>query len=238
MVLLVGDVAFNNPNLPSLPGTAEEIHSLDAIAKQSGFYTTLLTRESATTAAVLSQLPNANYVHLASQGFVQSPGQALGDGSILTRDVVLAPSDSGSSPNRDPLLASGIFLATEKGTERSEGTVARITAEDLLAVDLRNCDLVTLSACEGGLGQSVVGDGLIGLRSAIMAAGSRSMLVALWDVDDRTTTELMKEFYNNLWRKHLCPAESLQKAQQAVRANTKSQNTWNWAGWILIGEGW
>ncbi len=61
-----------------------------------------------------------------------------------------------------------------------------------------DADLVTLSACESGLGKETGGEGLIGLTRAFQYAGARSVLASLWKVEDKSTAELMKRFYANL----------------------------------------
>lgn len=75
-----------------------------------------------------------------------------------------------------------------------------------------DADLITLSACETGLGKEMGGEGLIGLTRAFQYAGARSVLASLWEVADITTAELMKQFYGYL-KKGLSKDEALRKAQ-------------------------
>jgi len=58
-----------------------------------------------------------------------------------------------------------------------------------------DANLVTLSACESGLGKEMGGEGLIGLTRAFLYAGAKSVISTLWQVADMTTAELMKKFY-------------------------------------------
>ena len=59
-------------------------------------------------------------------------------------------------------------------------------------------DLVVLSACGSALGQSIRGEGIVGLTQAFSGAGAGSLAVSLWDVNDRATVELMSRFYERL----------------------------------------
>ena len=61
-----------------------------------------------------------------------------------------------------------------------------------------NADLVTLSACETGLGKTVSGEGMIGLVRAFQYAGARNIVASLWRVSDRSTATLMNAFYGEL----------------------------------------
>jgi len=64
-----------------------------------------------------------------------------------------------------------------------------------------NADLVTLSACSTGLGKLVNGEGILGLTRAFFYAGARNVAVSLWNVNDASTSTLMKAFYENLNRR-------------------------------------
>lgn len=65
-------------------------------------------------------------------------------------------------------------------------------------LDLDGTELVTLSACESGLGDVLSGEGVYGMQRALMAAGSRSTLLSLWKVGDQPTRAFMSAFYRRL----------------------------------------
>jgi len=86
-----------------------------------------------------------------------------------------------------------------------------------------DCELVTLSACESGLGRRGGGDGLLGFAQAFLMAGSRSVCLTLWQVDDTATALLMDRFYRNLLGKReqggkpLAKAAALREAKDWLR---------------------
>lgn len=94
-------------------------------------------------------------------------------------------------------------------------------------------DLVTLSACQTGLGR-ILGQGHIGFTRTFLAAGARSLLVSLWRVDDRATRDLMVVFYEE-YLQHGNKALALQRAMQQVRARDPDPKYW--AAFTLIGVG-
>jgi CHAT domain-containing protein len=96
-------------------------------------------------------------------------------------------------------------------------------------------DLVTLSACETGLGRELGGEGLVGLARAFHFAGARSVLASLWAVSDRSSAELMARFYARL-RAREPAAEALRAAQRELRARPETSHPYHWAGFALSGD--
>jgi CHAT domain-containing protein len=98
-------------------------------------------------------------------------------------------------------------------------------------------ELVTLSACETALGQSVKGEGMIGLTRGFMYAGVPRVLASLWKVEDIATAELMKLFYEGmLGPKSLSPAAALREAQKQMYEKDREASPFYWAGFVLQGE--
>jgi CHAT domain-containing protein/Tfp pilus assembly protein PilF len=100
-----------------------------------------------------------------------------------------------------------------------------------------NANLVTLSACQTGLGKISKGEGVIGLSRALVYAGAKSIIVSYWSVADDSTADLMKAFYKDMLEKRSAGDfhKSLQKAKIAVRQNPKFAAPFYWAPFILIG---
>jgi CHAT domain-containing protein/Tfp pilus assembly protein PilF len=96
-----------------------------------------------------------------------------------------------------------------------------------------NADLVVLSACRTGLGKLVRGEGIIGLTRAWMYAGTPSVMVSLWAVNDASTAKLMEMFYKYL-KKGMDKTNALRKAK--LRLLKKTGAVRGWAGFVLMGE--
>ena len=91
-----------------------------------------------------------------------------------------------------------------------------LTADTIRHLSLEGLDLVVLSACETGLGDTGYSTGLTGLQQAFHAAGARDVVASLWKVNDDATAALMRLFYHKLWVEAASPMEALREAQLAV----------------------
>ena len=98
-----------------------------------------------------------------------------------------------------------------------------------------NADLVTLSACQTGLGQYIRGEGIEGLNRAFFFAGSSSVLMSLWSVNDQATYQLMERFYTHL-RSSKQIASSLRKAKLEMIDSDAVSHPYYWAGFIVTGK--
>jgi CHAT domain-containing protein len=126
----------------------------------------------------------------------------------------------------DAPLHSGIFLA--KGSRDS----GFLNVNELYGLRL-NAELVTLSACETGLGKIGNGDDAVGFTRGFLYAGARAIVSSLWKVDDQATSRLMAEFYANLKKDHV--RDALRKAQLSVRK--QYDHPFFWAAFQLTGTG-
>jgi CHAT domain-containing protein len=116
------------------------------------------------------------------------------------------------------------------GTDRDPG---RLYAHELMGLKLR-ARLVVLSACQTARGQLKEGEGLLGLGWALFVARAPTSILSQWNVNDRSTSELNREFYAGL-RKH-SPAESLRMAQLKLLREEKTRHPYHWAAFVLMGE--
>jgi CHAT domain-containing protein len=127
----------------------------------------------------------------------------------------------------DRPLDSALLLTPEGG-----GGDGRLTAGDLYSMRL-SADLVTLSACETGMGKVLSGDDVIGLTRGFLYAGANSIVASLWPVSDAETQDLMTGFYKNL--KSMPKAEALRRAQRETMR--KYPHPFYWSAFQLTGAG-
>jgi CHAT domain-containing protein/Tfp pilus assembly protein PilF len=195
-----------------LPGTRTEIAAIKETFRKrfpKGRVTDL-SKDQATEEAVRSQAPRHRHLHFATHGFFASSGKPASSGA--------KPNPRPFSPGLDvtgfhPGLLSGLVLAGANQPVQPERDDGILTALEVADLDLAEAELVVLSACETGLGESRDGEGLLGLQRAFQVAGARSVVAGLWKVPDRGTQVLMQRFYDNLWQKDLGQLEALREAQ-------------------------
>lgn len=136
------------------------------------------------------------------------------------------------------MLRSGLALAgantwLRRGTLPPEAEDGILNGEDASGLDLLDTELVVLSACETGLGEVHVGEGVFGLRRAFVLAGAKTLVMSLWKVPDRETQELMEEFYGRILGGEP-RAEALRQAQLSMKAKHSAPRYWG--AFICQGE--
>jgi CHAT domain-containing protein len=99
-----------------------------------------------------------------------------------------------------------------------------------------NADTVVLSACRTALGKEIRGEGLIALTRGFMQAGARRVVASLWSVEDRATSELMREFYRNVLTNRMTVAEALRRAKLHLRRDPRWTSPFYWAGFTVQGD--
>lgn len=99
-------------------------------------------------------------------------------------------------------------------------------------MDLSNTELVVLSACETGLGDIAGNEGVYGLQRAFKIAGVKNIMMSLWQVPDKQTSELMQLFYRNWIKEKLPIRDALLEAQNTLRK--KGLEPYYWAGFVLV----
>ena len=99
-----------------------------------------------------------------------------------------------------------------------------------------NAELLTLSACETGLGKVAEGEGLLGFSRAFFYSGAKNLMVSLWKVNDFSTSELMSEFYVQLTQNKRAMDESLLRSKMKFIQEKEYAHPFYWASFVLIGS--
>jgi CHAT domain-containing protein len=134
--------------------------------------------------------------------------------------------------NEHPEL-SGVVLSLVDRSGRPQNGFLRLY--DIYGLRL-GAELVVLSACRTALGEEIKGEGLIGLTRGFLYAGAPRVVATLWEIDDRTTAEAMKKFYEGMLGRAERPAEALRAAQIALWKSKGWDAPYYWAAFTLEGE--
>lgn len=227
----------------ALPGTAGEAKLLKRLF-------TLPPAQVATGAAAsearVKHLVGPSILHIATHGFFLRDLPEVdydGPGSHRARSPRgEVESDEGADASQprpgvgeNPLLRSGLALAGANARRADGGEDGILTAAEAAQLDLQGTQLVVLSACETGAGGVVNGEGVYGLRRALVLAGAKSQLVSLWKVNDIATEQLMGEYYRHL-KQGEGRAQALRSAQTMLRSNLATAHPYYWAPFIPVGD--
>jgi CHAT domain-containing protein len=166
--------------------------------------------------------------------------EAIAIGNILkTTPLIGAQADKNVVINK-MRSASIIHLATHGLLDKVKGDIpgaialtnGLLTSNEIFDLKLQ-ANLVVLSACDTG-GGDLSGDGVIGLSRALAAAGTPSVAVSLWSVDDNATQELMVEFYQNWYSKGMNKDQAMRQAMLKVMKSHEKPR--DWAAFTILGE--
>ena len=180
-----------------LPATVTEAAGVaDRLSGLSGD-TVHLEGRRATEERIRELAPGRRIVHLATHGFFAT-GRIRSALDTGAGDRGSAGHAAGLAMGLNPMLLSGVVLAGANSPAGDGADDGVLTAEEVVALDLRGVELVTLSACDTGLGEVERGEGVMGLRRAFALAGARSLVFSLWQVPDAETGRLMTAFYDRI----------------------------------------
>ena len=235
----VGDVILEgNTHFRPLPGTLQEIRTLQDLAENEGFRTTVLKNDNASKKNVIRFLSDSVYVHLATHGYFYPVDHAtVTAGSFNMRSIGQFGLAGEARSAANPMAFSGIALAG--ANLPSAGDSGALSAEEVMGLDLSKTRLVVMSACETGRGEVVPGSqGILGFRAALLGAGTETLIASLWNVPNEATTELMTIFYTNLWQRHMNVYDSLAAAQKSLKLDPRYSTERYWAAWVIVGRAW
>lgn len=214
-------VDMSSIRFSSLPGTATEAKAIGAAIPGAKV---LLGAEA--TEAAIKAVKHPRILHLASHGFFL-PDQRK-KGAPAQGPLALASLEN-------PLLRAGVALASANQPVPGEED-GILTALEASGLDLYGTKLVVLSACETGVGEATNGDGVYGLRRALVMAGAQTQVMSLWTISDEGTRELMVAYYHGL-QKGGGRSEAMREVGLSMLANPKRAHPYYWASFIVSGDG-
>jgi len=166
------------------------------------------------------------------------------DGTIADNVVLLSEDATESNFKKNAPLSNVVHISSHSFLLKDQPLILFSPQEDGLddgflelgeIVQLNlNSELVVLSSCRSGLGRVDEAEGIIGMQKAFFEAGSKSVLVSLWDVSDKYTSYFMKEFYKYL-NEGNSKSEALRRAKLDFIKNY-SANPYYWSAFVLSGN--
>ena len=228
-----------------LPGTKKEVEGIRSLLGEKN--TSLYTGKEALEEVLKKHKP-PRIVHLATHGFFLKdqdnweippniPGRAAYSFTMPR------PGTKKKIRVENPMLRSGFALAGANRAGKLTSIPADdgvVTSEEILGLRLRGTEMVVLSACDTGLGEVKAGEGVFGLRRAFAQAGARSLVMSLWQVPDRETSELMEEFYRNVLERKMNRCQALRQAALRQMKIVKKRHGYAyplcWGGFVMVGD--
>lgn len=207
--------------LRHLTFSKDEIDAIRSIVERNNGTAIVFTDTLATETSFRSRAGKKdNILHISTHGFFSE--------------------DDAHRKDYNPMYNSGLFFAGADSTWNRVDTVfvssamvddGILRADEIQYLDFSGCDLAVLSACKTGLGLSKNTEGVYGLQRAFKLAGVDKILMSLWSVNDKCTSELMQEFYRNYYA-GMTDEEALRKAQSAIRERYPSPE--DWGAFVLL----
>jgi CHAT domain-containing protein/tetratricopeptide (TPR) repeat protein len=197
------------------------------LSRDSGFDVRFYSGPEASESVLKAMEIAPRVVHLATHGFYCD--------EIDSSQSILA---------QNPLLKSGVILAGANRTLGSKSPVSGsddgiMTALEASSLNLVGTELVVLSACQSGVGETISSEGVFGLRRAFQQAGAEAVVMSLWDVPDKETSQLMKRFYQG-WVNGTPKQEAFRAAKLSLLKESRRRNGHGhpllWGGFVMIGN--
>ena len=232
---------ISNPTLPFL--------GVGDVAYDSGstIASTVAERSNDSATRGIYDLAGAHFEPLpATRDEVRGAGEIFGRGSV----VLLGPDATEAAFKHEPLAKFRVLhlavhgIANSKYPERAALVLGRdsksqedglLQAREIADLVL-NADLVTLSACDTGVGRLQGEEGIASLQRAFLVAGAKATLSTLWTADDTFTAALIKQFYKNL-ADGMDKGSALRKAKlDLIKKFGNKATPYYWAGFVLDGD--
>jgi CHAT domain-containing protein len=212
-----------------LPATKTEVENISSTLKSKGWQVNSFLADNASETNIKKQ-QSPRILHVATHGyFFQDIPMEKDNNRFLGMDR--------QQVVQDPMLRSGLLLTGANKTLKGETTTGEnglLSAAEASLLDLRETELVVLSACETAKGEVRNSEGVYGLRKAFSDAGAQNIIMSLWKVDDKVTQEFMARFYEIWLNEKTSIREAFNKTQLEIKA--KYPQPYYWGAFILVGE--
>jgi CHAT domain-containing protein len=225
----------------NLKGTADEVSLVQTITSTNGITTKVFSKGNASEEAFKligsGTSPVPSILHIATHGFAFStPDNRPKNDDRMMMMSMQEDRRSVFRQTTDPLTRAGLVMAGGNKVWSTGQTYPNkedgiLTAREISNMDLRGCMLATLSACETGLGEIKGSEGVFGLQRAFKMAGVQNLIVSLWQVPDKTTTEFMETFYKKWLINKLELREAFRQTQQEM---SRKYKPYQWAAFVLV----
>lgn len=208
-----------------LRNTKDEVKKIEKTLVDNGFSVkAYLGSKGNAESFVALDGKSPSIVHIATHGFYYTPDEAK-DKDFL-------------SGYTDAMSLSGLVFAGGNaawlGKKNVDGVLGGVlTAKDIANLDFKGTDLLVLSACKTGQGK-VTAEGVFGLQRAFKKAGVGTIIMSLWNVDDKVTSEFMVAFYEQLtdkannWNK----CKAFEQTKEIIRK--KHPDPYYWAAFVML----
>jgi len=213
-------------SIPQLPGAEKEVKDISAMLKLKGINSDLFIGSAATEDKVKA-MKSPRFFHIATHGYFMPDVEQSGFDSELENEA-----------SQNPLYRSGLLLVNGGKLMNDPSNVdfnsedGLLTAYEAMNLDFDNTELVLLSACETGLGDVQLGEGVYGLQRAFIVAGSQNLIMSLFKVSDEVTADLLNAFYTN-WLATGNKRQALYDAK--IYILQKYKDPIYWGAFVLVG---
>lgn len=214
-----------------LPGTLLEANNVGEQLMQNGIQTDMKIGDEGTEESFKAlNGQGSSIIHIATHGFYINQKDVRRKNKQLAFLGGLAE-DLSNPLNYSGLLLSGANYVLQGGKLPKDFEDGILTAKEIAQIDLSKTDMVVLSACQTGVGE-IREDGVFGIQRGFKKAGVRSLMMSLWNVDDKATVKMMSLFYQYLMEGH-SKLDALKKAQEKMRKSNFC-NPFFWSSFVLL----
>jgi CHAT domain-containing protein len=229
--VLPGSIRGGGERWLYLPGTANEARGIHRQLTGNNINAVLLNAARGNKESFRNlDGQRKGIIHLATHGFFFEDIER--DNEARERFERLG---GGVRVHENPLMRSGLILSggnnawTGNFIEGVENGI--LFAYDVARMNLLGAQLVVLSACDTGLGAVNNREGVFGLQRAFKLAGAQTIIMSLWEVDDRVTADFMTTFYSN-WLSGKSKQDAFKETQSEIRSRYPAP--YYWAAFVLM----